>query len=66
METEEGAILQRYEFLQTKLQLFSAHDVDENCINLKEINDSRYEKELKDIQNVFLELDDHWFGIHSW
>ena len=63
METEEGAILQRYEFLQTKLQLFSAHDVDENCINLKEINDSRYEKELKDIQNVFLELDDNINGL---
>ena len=63
METEEGAILQKCEFLQTKLQLFSAHDVDEDCINLKDIDDSEYKKKLQDIQNVFLEVDDNINGL---
>ena len=57
METEESAILQSCDLLQSKLRVFSAQDVDENCINLKEIDDSEYKKELKDIRNVFHEID---------
>ena len=56
MEVVEKAILMKIPILKAKLKNFSAEDVEENCINVKEIAVSDYEEKLEDIQNVLLEI----------
>ena len=58
MENAESEILRRCDLLQSKLRIFSAQDVDENYIE-----DSEHKKKLKDIEDVFLEIDVNISGL---
>ena len=55
MEDAENLILSQIRLLKAIFKNFSAEDVDEECINIEEIAESEYKKDLEEIHNVVLE-----------